>query len=170
MRGQRRALPPWASVQEWLNHPQSALERGHISRDDIEDFKAYMHFKDDCQDLCRKIIYQRDRHSCLACGATGALNLAHLTPVGAFIHQAGRITALIDAYTEDNLVTLCEPCHMAFHMVGRLSVDYQRRQLAVRGIFAHRMRQRQWVSAAEFYGLTTRPEPLPVQLRKRGLI
>ena len=163
-------LPRWASVWAWLDDPVGAFRRGEVSGEDVARFKEYMRYKDECQNLCRGVIFQRDRDCCLACAATASLNLAHITPVSAFVAEAGSLTAMIDSYTEDNLITLCEDCHAAFHMRRPASEDSQRRRAIVLGVFGGRMQRRGWETAAQFYSLAARPEPIPVRFRRLGMV
>jgi len=92
----------------------------------IERRKAYREIKSKLQDEWRDKIFSRDQYQCRVCGSKERLQLAHITTVRAFLLAAKAAGEKIEdpekleevmrkAYREDNLVTLCEKCHKAYH-------------------------------------------------------
>jgi 5-methylcytosine-specific restriction endonuclease McrA len=61
----------------------------------------------------RRLARDRDEHRCQICGITAteygrALSVHHLVPISEFADKS-------EAHTLDNLVTLCQPCHVRVH-------------------------------------------------------
>lgn len=61
----------------------------------------------ECDKIIRERIFERDGHKCVRCGSDKCLTPSHVYPKGTF----GALR-----WEEDNLKTLCLPCHRWWHM------------------------------------------------------
>lgn len=117
------------------------------------NMSSYGRDKDRLQSEWRSKIFERDGYRCVNCGSKEKLQLAHITPVNSFVrhYEPFRDTlydTMSEAYSFDNMVTLCERCHMCQH--GRSNArDAPLVKRDVLKIFRDIKKHRGWSSAPD---------------------